>query len=190
MGIGETLNKNKALGFGIVGACLVVVIGIVVWQVMSGGPPSDIPAAGNVHFFDVTTGTTFQRSESEVPPIKAPSGAQDADGAPAGARLYRFSCTSCEDTASQFDGYIEKFTPEAQAELLKVFSYGDGNVWDQLPPSAKVGLEKVRADGRRIAKPEAGATWVTQSSPEAAAILKAIKDKCGNGVPQECKAGT
>ncbi len=103
MGIRETLNKNPSITTGVTIGIILVAIGAIVWQMMSGRP-----TVGNYKsYFTVDDGKSwFEDAATKNPPF-------DHNGQPA----YRCFVFKCGENGTPFVAYMERFTPEVLKKL-------------------------------------------------------------------------
>ena len=132
-----------------------------------------------VWYYDLNTSTIFEAADGG-PCIKTKSG--ERDGQPAGVRAYVFSCSTCDDTAARFVGYIETLEPA----MLSKLSPEELRGWygQKGPPTvegAEAALRLKRLDDKE---------WVEASSALGQEIASMSWKPCSGGIaPIPCISG-
>ena len=148
MDVREWLNKHPRVTYSVAGVCLLAVVGVVAAEML--GNRHEIRTSAPEHYFSVDDGKTyFSTSGSHIAPF-------DYNGGTA-VRAYVFRCGS-----SDFVGYLERYTPEAQKIELSGKS---------IPPD-------VEWYGRELKKP-GDSTWI--SSKDHQSVVKITSVKCPSG---------
>ena len=166
-------NQNSTIITVAAVLLLIASLGLIVVNIRP-TPPAPSP---KLYFYDLGSTSPnpldrlFVAEPSELPPIVPPSGKNQENSAPGGVRAYVFACGDCSDRSSMFIGYLEAYTPERKAELLKIAS---------LPQSA-IPKTSTKADKGHLLKSPDGQGWLVYDSHEASAIRKSVESKC----PQE-----
>ncbi len=113
-------SSDKKSGFGaqqwatliIVVALGAAIIRIAFW--LAGGSAA---VAGQVYFYDLSTGELFAASPSRLPPIAAPS---DTGGNLQGVRAYVYACGDCSDSQPREIGYLMMYTSQYALAIEKL----------------------------------------------------------------------
>ena len=137
--------------------------------------------ASNVYYFDLDKGTLFEHSDSDPPPIMAPS---QTEGTPRGVRAYVFSCGPCTTTGSIFVGYLETFDPKTDAGAhFKRFR----EILATNGPAADAAAEQNLAQAGRLLSTADGKIWIAANSTGGQRIIEEVAKSCPDGsVPNPC----
>ncbi len=168
MGIRETLNQNPAITTGVTIGIIVIALGFIGWQVLSG---DGAPSAVTKMYYTVDDGATyFADDANKLSPF-------DHEGKPA-VRCYVFTC---DKKKSQFVAYLERLTPEAQKKMAAALEAQKKAV--PTAPGANVpgpfGPETdfIAQEGTEVKKPGAP-KWFKRNSVEGE---KAVQPSCPDG---------
>lgn len=139
---------------------LLIAGGLIVGRGSSGGA-GDGPK--HVYFYALNTGDLFTAPNTATT-APAPAGGE-------GVRAYVYSCTSCDDAASRFAGYVQKYTEQAVAAMAN--------------PSPET--EDALREGNLVASPAEGGElkWVAADSDAGQRIQNAPFNKCAELQPCE-----
>lgn len=149
----ETASPKRAII-----AIAAIAIAIVAWVVV-------LKPGGGVdgqYFYDLGTNSLYVESVKAVPPVTRPSGAE-------GVLAVVMACTSCDDQADRFIGYLEKNT-DAYNQLI---TSGEAPTSDQL-------------ENKSLIRAVDGETWLPSASAQAMAITTAATKTCGTTAPTFC----
>jgi hypothetical protein len=149
----------------IVAVVALIVAGYFIFSRMGGGG-GDTRFGGSQYFLDLSSGELIT-SDSLKSPI------QTGDGHEA-VRAHVFSCTSCDDQASRFIGYLRSFTPEGNAAM-------------DIPDEQREPMIIVRSTLLSGHSEDAGwkPSWVAMESAKGMSIEETARTKCG-GSFAEC----
>ncbi len=161
MGIREKLTGP--VGYVLVAVMLIAAITIA----MTGGENSQRRMTVGVWFLDIKTDKLYVVDENTPPPTKAPSGGND------GVKAYVYSCGACDDEATHFVGYIEKYTDDAIAAINDAsLSFEDRDL--------------KRNAGRVVSKRE-DVQWVQRKSNEGQALITEAMSRCKGSQIKGCE---
>ncbi len=152
----DLIQKNPLVGYGVGAAC----IGIAIAYSFTGGEAEQLTEYE--WWYDLDSKSFFQGPVGDLPPIASKSGPDK------GLKAYLYTCSSCDDKASRFVGYLEMYTPEAKA----------------------VRSDRAREDvfmaGQLIRKPD-DAQWVPLRSEQGKALMNELMTKkCEGKPPTSC----
>ena len=148
MSLRDKLNDNPRITTGITIALIVVVLGYILYNTMSGGPGGAPAPAPNLSFYTVDDGATwFADDATRIPPFEH-KGKQAVR-----ARVYK-----CDGKV--FVNHLERFTPEAQKRMQALAARSAGG---DAMPAETVGLE--------VKSPGGGDQWVAMTHPGAVKIM-------------------
>jgi len=118
MGLRTWLNNNSAVTT--IGAVVLLLVALVVLSWTNGLFGS---GSGGVdsYYYDLKTKKLFTADAQKVPPITAPSGANN------GVLAHVFSCGDCSAASSRYVGWLEKFTPATKKKLEKTHTFMEIN---------------------------------------------------------------
>jgi hypothetical protein len=137
-----------------------IVAGYFIFSRMGGGGGGSV-FIGDKYFLDMTSGELIT-SDSSKSPI------QTSDSHEA-VRAHVFSCTSCDDQASRFIGYLRSFTPAALAAM-------------DMPAEQREPF--IIESGTLISghSPDAGwkPAWVPAESAQGMSLQEVARAKCGD----------
>ena len=155
MGIRETLNQNPRLTTGITIGMIVLVLGVIVWQLHGG---SSAPILGNatpqLYFSDDDGKSWFPDDAKKIPPF-------DHNGKQAvSANVYK-----CD--GKTFVNHLTRYTPDAKKKMEALAAKAVAN-----DPTA---TESIQLTGLEVKRP-GDADWVRSS--EAARYNEVIKPHC------------
>jgi hypothetical protein len=171
MNFRKWMNTNSKAVIGV----SVAVILIFLISLFRSCTPASPPRITRAYYYDLGTNQLFSASESNVPPIPAPSD-DGKKGQASGVHAYVFSCGDCDDDTKRFIGYLETFTPEAHQAAIEL----------QNPNSATTGpAMSAHIAGRLVMNPDDKKTgWVPSRSRQGSNIQSS---KCGAGhMPTPC----
>lgn len=157
MSIREKMN-------GPAGTAVVVVIlalSVVCWFALAEKPDPGRTTNG-WYFLDLNTKELVKKPVDTLSP---------ADGGQS-LRAYVFSCSSCDDKASHFIAYLERYTDDALAAVKDT------------------SLDMDVQNNRRIAgwelRSSDSETWIKATSPEGQKLMNFPLEKCSSSKPQPC----
>jgi hypothetical protein len=164
VGLRETMNKNPAMAAIIVAALIVIALGLLYWN-FSGGPA--IAALGNAYFTIDDGKTWFAADEGTLPPFQKD-----------GKNAYRCFVFTCDDGATKFALFLQRYTSDAKARIEAERAKGDAADPDV--------MNKAQNDGEQVKFPGTGdddKNWVKRSTPQGQAICKPACKTGGNPKP-------
>jgi len=133
--------------------------------------PSSGQRITELWYYDLNTGALFEAEAQATPPIAAPSddpGIAPANGS--GVRAHVFSCGSCDDADERFIAYLERYTPEAREQIVRMKANPDSpEMMEMYPPDAM--------ESQLIAEPDT-LEWVPMMSEAGTRIQQRIMDQC------------
>ena len=150
----------------VVAVVILIVAGILIFTNLSRSP--DVPHNAR-NYWDEGDSKLYPYDGNEFPPVKAPSGGE-------GVRAYVFSCSDCNDKGTRFLGYVQKFTPEGRADLLKAFE--ENNLTD-----------RIAAFEQSLIRHPDETDWYEKGSPEGLEIQDTVTQRCDDegGRKKECQ---
>lgn len=176
----EFLQKHR----WIVPTLAAITLLLSAWGIFrSTNPIAKVESWPKAYYFDLKAGTTFVSTIDQVPPIPTPSG-DLPDGQHAGVWAAVFSCGNCADTSTHFVGWLEKFNPDTQKQLVELIAprkngfadfnpYETRNLWD--------------AAGHLFALKDSPDEWLPSEDEGVEAIQASVLKKCDAGVkPTRC----
>lgn len=154
-----------------------------------------------VFYYDLGTEKLFTGQLSDMPPVPAPSGFKQADGADGGVRAHVYACGNCSDPSKQFIAYLETTTPpvrELVAKMRELAIRVQSASADAAQPSDQSGspsdaqlliqMREEAQNGQLIALPQKPIKWVPVYSEEGIALVRDhIETKCEGGRAMECR---
>ena len=166
MGLREALDKNKTATTVVAAVLIVAAIAFIIYQQLPTHPVSRTKA-----YFTFDDGaTTFVDDVTNIPPFQK-------DGKTAvGVEMF-----TCDNGATGFPGYLQRYTPEAKAILEKavVEKGGPGAARDELPFSQPA----VSLKGLELKPLGAGGRWVNMGGQQAYQLTRGVK--CPDGATGE-----
>ncbi|MDP6152609.1 MAG: hypothetical protein QF785_04470 [Phycisphaeraceae bacterium] len=187
----DWINQNSSVVTVSSIAILIICLGILFKQFVSPHGPRG-PRITSVWYYDLNTKTIFASGSTATPPIVTDSGPLSEDMAEAGVRAYIFSCGECPDDLTgkaaeelesddAFIGWLEKYSPEAKAEMEKPLKDRDKAV----PPVAFEFL-MIWEEGHYIQ--EVGdEQWYLAMSAEGIETMHSLREACTHGkYPKRC----
>jgi hypothetical protein len=167
MSIGETLNRNPAIGIGI--AVVVLIIAAVIFM-RSTGVGESAQVIEQRYFYDLTTGELVALP-NEPAPVTTASGSSAV-----WANVY--ACGSCDNESDRFIAYLEKYTDAAKSEASKPLARQD---YDTLSNGHLLGMAP-REPGGDI-------QWVPIETAEGMQITQtSLEGRCtGAALPMPCQ---
>jgi hypothetical protein len=154
--IRETIQKNPLVGYGAAAACLALAIAYA----FMGGDTEELTEYD--WWYDLDSKSFFKGPVGDLPPIASKSGPDK------GLKAYLYSCSSCDDKASRFVGYLEMYTPQAKEAR------------------SDRAREQVFMAGHMIRRPD-DAQWVPFRSGEGKALMSELMSKkCQGKPPTSC----
>ena len=162
MGIRETLNRNPAITTGGTLLIIVIAVGFIIYSSISGGAPKPPTQA----YFSTDDGKTYFADDiNKIAPFQK-------DGKEA-VKAYVFSC---DNGKNPFVAYLERFTPEAKAQVEKFNEEMKKN--PNQPPSDPGMMGMLYQTGTEVKKP-GGKTWVKMNDFQQFGQITMIN--CPNG---------
>lgn len=123
MRLREKSEKKTSLVPIVAATLFVIALGFVIMYAMRGSNRAEYSGA---YFYDMGSGTIFANSNSEPPPIPAPSGPYQGEFG--GVRAYIYTCGECVDyhgmTVDEVKAeggiiaWLETFNPEVKQKLV------------------------------------------------------------------------
>lgn len=170
---------GKHPGVVLIGALLMIGLAGALLALQTRRPP---PPIGKSYFYDLSTGALFVADDTRVPPIMAPSGKRSADGKPTGVRAYVFSTGDCAEVSKRFIGYLEMYTPRAQATLLSRMAEvtGQRTLPATTPSDPQHDPEQDPVVSGRLLSVPGSKQWFSVTSDEGMAIVSDAKGKTPN----------
>jgi len=139
MNLREWLNNNSAVTTTGALVLLLAALMIVLW---SSGVFGGSGGGGKLaYYYDLKTKKLFTAEAGQIPPMKAPSGANN------GVVAHVFSCSDCSDASSRFIGWLERYTDQAKKAFEKSNQFPGANPQSDL-----------------IRLPKSNAKWVSAAS--------------------------
>lgn len=130
-----------------------------------------------VYFYDLNSGQLFVEQSNLIAPIASPTDTGE-EREPNGVRAFVFTCTSCDDEASRFIGWLEKYSPAAKAMLEMPMEEMDADTALRFDTEFERGHLLRGVDDRR---------WVTAESDRALALMDRAMTRCGEeNTPRPC----
>jgi len=154
-GLRAFIDRNRPL----VGVVLGVLIASIWWFVLK---PSNRTPNGSVYYLDLKAMTLFSAAEVEPSPISSPSGNE-------AVKAFVYSCSTCDDDAFRFIGYLEKYS-EAYKQALR---------------SGSEMSDDVAYNGEMFGTPD-GKTWLPKLSEAGQALVISLAKKCGGDKITPC----
>ena len=115
MGIRETLNENPRLTTGVTIGIIVLILGLIIYQIVGGGSGSSVPQTSNKAYFSDDDGKNyFADDATKIPPF-------DHNGKEA-VRAHVYKCDG-----KTFVNHLERFKPDAKAKLEQMSKPGSGD---------------------------------------------------------------
>lgn len=148
-------NENPAFVMAITGACVLLLLVVVVWLSW----PEYVPEVAQYKkewYYDLNTSELFTAKKGLTPPIEAPSGPLP-DGGPAGVRAYVLSYVDEPNEAERFIAFLEIADPNATNDV-------PGRPGPKLTPARRWGRGRLL---RRLEDEQ----WVPGDSPYGQAIF-------------------
>lgn len=164
MGLRDWVNEHPSAALIAAVAILLLSLGWLLTRTSS----SYRPRSSGYFFYDLGTGELFV-AQAAIPPIDTKSGEGQ------GVRAVVFSCGKCQDKSTRFIGWLERYTPEARALMLKPPAPNDGG-----PDAADHVTWRIDAGHQLAAPPEPGADprWVPLTSHEGTALMQSVRTRC------------
>lgn len=175
MGLRERLERSKGLVVA-ASVAMLLVAGAVTWWAHGRQPDNAVPT--KAWFYDIETMTPFVADYLAVAPIMAPSKQPGADKLGTGMRARYFACGGCSDQNRRL-GYLERLTPEGKAVRDQMRAGGTG-------PGQNPQRLALQAAETRLVSASEPVEWVSESSPEGAAIMGKAKQCPDSRMAIEC----
>lgn len=161
MGLRETIDKNPALGYGLVGGIIVLA---VVTYILTSGEKEFKTHGKSRYYYDMDSKSLYVITETDHPdpPMKAPSGGE-------GVYAVVFSCSDCKDKASLEIGMLTKYSKELLDALIR-----------KRKGEEVEGLGEIERKGKLVRFPDSD-DWVRLDSEDGSKINIASmrgRDKC------------
>jgi hypothetical protein len=155
VGIRETLNENPRLTTGITIGIIVVILGLIIYQLIGSGSPRGDGAGDvtTVYFSDDDGKNYFPEDRNKLPPFDR-----------GGKEAVRAHVIKCD--GKTFVSYLERYTPEAKKQLEAILAKGMSG-----DPTA---TESIMSNGVEYKKP-GEKTWVKRNDPK---YLDVVKPPC------------
>jgi hypothetical protein len=151
MSLREAVNRNQLLTGAIIAAVLLLSIVLVIYRVTGSGA-----GVGKAYYTDDDGQSLFADSASRLPPFQRD-----------GREAVRAVVLTCDGGHGRFIGWLEKYTPEAQAAYERQGA-------DSSPSRAMMGP---MASGVLVKKP-GDSLWVSQQDPR---YLRIVGIVCPDG---------
>lgn len=151
----EYINENPQVVTG--AAVAILVIALIAIAVQLAPEQYDVPT--QAYYYDTVTKEVFVDDIAKIAPFTNSNGN-------ASVRVHVFSCGTCDDEASRFNAYFEKYTEEAKKAMEE-------------DPESEEAIE-VMMVGRLVSKD--GTEWVIADGEEGFAMMEEIA--CPDGTSE------
>jgi hypothetical protein len=162
----------------ITAAAIMLLLGITLLVFRGTGRSAAIePAPDLAWFYDLETGELFADKAAALPPIDAPSGANNGVGAVV------YACGSCDEDEQRI-GYVQQYSDEGRRAMAQLQQLRDAEA--DIPVQLNETLDRERY----VALPPASGSppqWASLASPQGQQIASQYMTACGEGTqPRLC----
>jgi hypothetical protein len=165
--------KENATGIKVVIAVVLTTSLIIAWQTLLTGT-GEYEKFTYGYYYDLETHKIFVDDKYLVPPIR--------DGG--AVKVVVFTCGSCEDKDKHTIGWLEKYDDQAKKMLEQASQQNSTS--EPVSEQRRAAVTREMVAGQLIA-PDPKTTgndvqWVLASSGDGAAIMRAVRKKCGKSI--------
>lgn len=162
----EWLNNNSAIVTVAAVLVLLMALGIIIYTQGAGRRG---PTQWQGYYMDLGTNELFAGKSTDIPPVDAPSGANQ------GVRAHVYGCGDCSE-ANRFIAYLERYTEKAKQMRLNPPQYDPNQ-----PASPEVYMDEMTGVEVEVRAPK-GTQWMSLMSEQGMRITEIMPNRCPDGV--------